>query len=437
VSGPASSDTPGGLKWTPATVVEPIATPGLKESAVPEAEIRKGRSLPGLLRRAATIAPGRTAIRYGASTLSYRELDAAADGFAMALSGLRPGTVVGVTAALHPAFPIAYFGAVRAGHVCAVVDPFLTEDELDHVVGLAGVELLVATAGMADVLRRIRLDHYGLTDVVYLDQPGHPGGQTVANLARTHAGRPRPGRLDPDAVACLRFSGSPPRMIPLTHRNLTVGAAQAARAYGFGPGSTVVNHLPAYEPVYLNATVKAAATQVLCEDPDPAGGVTQAGREAATHYCGQPVRLARLAADPRPTHKRTPTVRAVISSGSALAPAAAARLRERVGAPLVQWYGTAEAPMTHCDLLDRPTAGSVGRPVLGTDCLVVSIDGRHPATPGRPGEVRVRGPQVSAGAADADGWLRTGDLGYLDGEGVLFVVERAVDGAARPVGAIR
>ncbi len=225
-------------------------------------------------------------------------------------------------------------------------------------------------------------------------------------------------------MACLRFGGD--AVVPLTHRNLTIGAAQAAQAYGFGPGSTVVNHLPAYEQVYLNAAVYAAATQVLCADPDPAGGVTLAGQEAATHYCGLPAPLARLAADPRPTHPRTPTVRAVLSSGATLAPAAANRLALRVGAPLVQWYGPAGGPLTHCDRLDLPTAGSVGRPVAGTDCRVLDLDGRHPAPPGKPGHVRVRGPQMATAIADADGWLHTGDLGYLDTEGTLFLVDSGV-----------
>ncbi|MEV4538582.1 AMP-binding protein [Asanoa sp. NPDC049518] len=390
-------------------------------------ETEPSQSLDGLLRRAATIAPDQAAIRYGSRALTYRELDAAVDGFASALRHLRPTAVVGVTAALHPAFPIAYFGAVRAGRVCAVLEPALTEDALDDLVGRAGIELLMATAGMADLLRRIRVEREDL-DVAYLDQPGHHRAQTVAALVRKHAGRRRPRpSLDADAVACLRVAGDG-AIVPLTHRNLTVGAAQAAQAYGFGPGSTVVNQLPTYEQVYLNAAVHAAATQVLCADPDPAGGVTLAAREAATHYCGLPAPLARLAADPRSTHPRTPTVRAVLSSGATLAPSAASRLALRVGAPLVQWYGPAGGPLTHCDRLDRQTAGSVGHPVTGTDCLVLDLDGRRPAPPGKPGLVRVRGPQVATAIADADGWLHTGDVGYLDDEGTLFLVDTGVTG---------
>ncbi|GIF71651.1 class I adenylate-forming enzyme family protein [Asanoa siamensis] len=379
---------------------------------MPEA---KPQALPldGLLRRAAAVAPTRAAIRHGAHVLSYGDLDRAADGFAAALRRHRPGTVVGVTAALHPAFPVAYYGTVRAGHVCAVVDP--TEDALDQVIERAGITVLVATAGMADRLRRVRIERDDLT-VIYLDQPGEHGGRTVAALARAHTGRRAAGGPDLDAVACLRVR---PDLVPLTHRNLTVGAAQAARAYGFEPGSTVVNQLPTYEQVYLNAAVHAAATQVLCADPDPAGGVTLAGREAATHYCGLPAPLAKLAADPRETHPRTSTVRAVLASGASLTPAAALRLANRVGAPLVQWYGPAGGPLTHCDRLDGPTAGSVGWPVADTDCHVVGESGK-------PGQVKVRGPQVATAMTDPDGWLRTGDLGYLDEAGALFLVEGEV-----------
>ena len=403
---------------------------------MPEVEIHKAQSLDGLPRRAAAIAPGRTAIRSGARLISYAELDAAVDAFAVALSALRSGAVVGVTAALHPAFPIAYYGAVRGGHVCAVVDPRLPEDVLYDTLERAGVEILVATAGMADALRRVRLDLRGLTDVIYLDQPGDHGAPTVAGLARTHAGRrPRRRRPDPDAVACLRFgldAAGRPAAVPLTHRNLTAGAAQAARVYRFDAGSTVVNHLPAYDPVYLDAAVRATATQVLCAEPDPAEGLAMAAREGATHYCGPPAGLARLAADPRGTRARMPAVRAVFSTGSTLDPAAATRVARRVGAPFVQWYGHPAAPLTHCDRLDRPTAGSVGRPVPGTDCRVVDVDGRHPAPPGRPGEVRVRGPQVATAATDPDGWLRTGDMGYVDDDGTLFLVGRLDDDRVRP-----
>lgn len=389
-------------------------------------EIHEAESLDRVLRRAAAIAPGRAALRFGAGAMSYAELDAAVNGFAAALAGNESGAVVGVTAAPLPAFPLAYFGALRAGRVCVVVDPHLAEDELDHLLGVTGVTVLAATAGMADPLRRIRLRLPDLNEVVYLDRPGDQGAQTVANLAKAYARWQIRSRPDPDSVACLRFSGvaaARSEPIPLTHRNLAAGAAQAAVAYGLDPGSTIVHHLPAYEPVYLNASIHAAATQVLCADPDPAGGVALAARQGATHYCGQPVRLARLAADPRGTDWRMPTVRVVLSGGSVLAPAAAARVRQRLGAPLIQWYGTPEAPLTHCDRLDRPTPGSVGRPVPGTECRVVDADGLHPLPPGIPGEVQVRGPQVAAGTAGPDGWLRTGDFGYVDDEGVLFLVD--------------
>ena len=281
-----------------------------------EAEIHQDRLLDGLPRRAATVAAGRVAIRSGTAAMTYGALDASVDGFAGALAGLRDGAVVGVAAAPHPAFPIAYYGAVRAGHVCAVVDPRLAADELRDVLELAGVELLVATAEMADPLRRARIELTHRIGVVYLDKPGDHGARTVANLAKARPGDPGARRPDPDAVACLRFGDG--ELVALTHRDLTRGAARAARTFGFGPDSTVVNHLPAYDPVHLDAAVSATATQVLCADPDPAGGLTVAGQVGATHYFGQPAGLARLAADPRPTYAPVPTLRTIVAGDSVL-----------------------------------------------------------------------------------------------------------------------
>ena len=81
-----------------------------------------------------------------------------------------------------------------------------------------------------------------------------------------------------------------------------------------------------------------------------------------------------------------PGVRAILSGGSALAPAAAARLCAGLGVPVIQGYGLAEtAPLTHCDRIDRPSAGSVGRPVAGTECRVVDLDTRQPLPAGTPG----------------------------------------------------
>ncbi len=411
---------------------------------------RAGGTLDGLLRRAAAIAPHRSAIQTGSRALTFGELDAAADAFAAKLSALLPsgggadgrpglpGAVVGVAAALHPSFAIAYYGTVRAGHVCAVINPLQGAEELAYALELAGVRVLIGVADMADRLQQIRLDLPGLAHVYYLDRPGEhcvPAGGRAGQAARFPS-----VPSDPDDVAVLQFTSGTtgrPKAVLLTHRNLVYNAAQVAGVHGLGPDSVTLNHLPTYHPMHLNSAVHAAATQVLCPDADPAQAVTTAARSGATHFYSLPVRLARMAADPRLPTWHMPGVRAVLSGGSALAPAAAARLCAGLGVPVVQGYGLAEtAPLTHCDRIDRPSAGSVGPPVTATECRVVDLDTRQPLPAGTPGEVQVRGPQLMAGYLtadgigrpfDAEGWFDTGDVGRLDGEGTLFLVDRLKD----------
>jgi long-chain acyl-CoA synthetase len=418
------------------------------------AAVQASGSLDGLLRQATANAPERSALRIGAQVVSFAELDAAVDGFAAALAGLLapgprtttggvelPGAVVGVAAALHPAFPIAYYGSIRAGHVCAVVNPLQGEDELAYGLELADVEVLVATADMVDRLKRIRLGLPRLVEVMYLDRPGEPGARTIAGLASRASKRRVDPVVDPHSVACAQFTSGTtgrPKAVLLTHRNLVCNAVQIAQAHGLGADSVTMNHLPTYHPMHLNSAVYAEATQVLCVDPDPAHAVAAADRYSATHFYSLPVRLARTAADPRLINLKMRQVRVILSGGSALAPSAAARLAENFGVPVVQGYGLAEtSPLTHCDRFDQPKAGSVGLPVAGTECRVVDVDRRSPLPAGQPGEVQVRGPQVMAGylardraepsPVDQDGWLDTGDVGYLDDEGWLFLVDRIKD----------
>jgi len=103
--------------------------------------------------------------------------------------------------------------------------------------------------------------------------------------------------------------------------------------------------------------------------------------------------------------------------------------------PVVQGYGLAEtSPLTHCEDWRSPRPGSVGRPVVGTECRVVDLRTRRPLPPGERGEVQVRGPQVMSGyrgsadgAPDGQGWLCTADVGYVDEQGALFLVDRLRD----------
>jgi long-chain acyl-CoA synthetase len=146
--------------------------------------------------------------------------------------------------------------------------------------------------------------------------------------------------------------------------------------------------------------------------------------------------LSRLAADPGLGAARIPTLRAILSGGSALPVPATERLAAHFGVPVVQGYGLAEAsPQTHFDDMDAPRPGSCGRPAAGTESRIVHVDTRAVQPVGELGELQVRGPQLMLGYLgdepgshlDEDGWFATGDVGYTDAEGRLFVVDRIKD----------
>lgn len=397
--------------------------------------------LDGLLGATAAALPERTAFADGeGGGESFAALDRRVDAAAAALRELLPtGGTVAVAAVLHPDFAVAYYAASRAGLVSAVVNPFLREEDLCHVLGLSGAGLVFAGHAMAPRLDSIRPGLPALRQVV-LFGPGDArrgGRPDLASLVAAGSGRdPVPGRPGPGDLASIQFTSGTtglPKGVRLTHRNLTVNAAQVAEAHRLDGACTALNHLPTFHPMHLNSAVLAGAAQLLCPDPEPARAAAVAGRNPVTHFYSLPVRLIRLAADPAAAVP--PGIR-IGSGGSALPAATARALTERFDARVFQGYGLAEtSPLTHCDDPGRPVHGSVGRPVAGTECRVVDVETRAVLEDPAVGEIQVRGPQLMAGylgAADgsgleSDGWLSTGDVGRIDESGRLHLIDRLGD----------
>ncbi|MGW3566609.1 AMP-binding protein [Streptomyces sp. NPDC000941] len=415
--------------------------------------------LDGLSAEAARAHPARTALVWagagaapdrGPAALDFASLDLRVSRAAYALDRLLPGrerATVAVASVLHPDFAVAYYAAARSGNVVAVVNPLLREEALLHILSVSEARLALVDAGLYARLAPVRDRLPALREVVligpvaagaYRDVPRLDG--VLANMENRTLVRP-PGAVSPDDVVCVQFTSGTtglPKAVRLTHRNLVVNAAQIAEAHRLGHGSVALNHLPTYHPMHLNSALFAGATQVLCAAPDPIDAVEAANRHSATHFYSLPVRLARLAA--APAHAldglRLATVRQIASGGSALAVRDAARLAERFGVPVFQGYGLAEtSPLTHSDDPGRPVPGSVGRPVAGTECRVVDVERRAVLAPDKAGEVQVRGPQVMKGylggpdgtGLEDGGWFSTGDVGRIDGEGRLFLVDRLGD----------
>ncbi|MFD0356834.1 class I adenylate-forming enzyme family protein [Streptomyces sp. NPDC127110] len=417
-------------------------------------------SLDGLLRRAAERAPDAPALRVGARTLTFGELDARADRIAAFLecSVGRRGARVGVANTLDADFAAAYYGTVRSGNTVVLLNPLVSPTRLVKVLGSAGAELAFVPRATAELLADADGRPPCLSLVLVTGAGAGDGNEAVpgdavpvdlvldAVAAATRRAAPgEPADFDPGAEVCVQFTTGTtarPKGVRLTHRSLVANAVQTAAAHRLDAGSVTLNHLPLYLPMHLNSAVYAGACQVLCPDPEPLASLALAESTGATHYYGLPARLHRLAADERlcgpdalPGVPAGPRLRAVLSGGSALSPDAARILGERLRVPVLQGYGLTElSPLTHSQSPDRPVPGSVGTPVPGTGCRIVHPGTGVPLGPGETGEVQVRGPQLMAGyldesgpPADADGWFSTGDIGRTGPGGELFLVDRLGD----------
>ena len=407
--------------------------------------------LDDLLRRAAARdahAPAVTVAGTGTG-VSFAALDREADRIAhyVRRAARRAGAVVAAATTLDAVFPAVYYGTVRSGHPLALLDPLMGPAALHEVCSAAGAEIAFVPAALAGLLAglgdRLPLLHTVVLTDTLADTPAGAGGvcRWRGALAPVPAGVPaRTPAPGVDAVACLQFApDGAGRLngVRLTHRNLLAGAAQTALAHRLGPSSVVLNHLPHYHAVHLNSAVHAGARQVLCPGPDPFGALEAAARARATHYYALPARLHRLAGDPRlgAAGARTGGRRlsAIHVSGGVLAPGRARALRDALRVSVLQGYGLTEVFTLshHQPPGSRPGLGAVGVPLPGTECRVVLPGGTRPAPVWSTGEVQIRGPQLSPGPADgggaaprdADGWLSTGDTGYLDADGGLHLVD--------------
>lgn len=404
-------------------------------------DLLTGPGIDALPRRAATAAPGRCAVRGQRGELTYGELDERVTRFAAALHDLlgRQGAVVAVASVLTADFAVAYYGVARAGDVSVVANPLLPTQALEYALRTSGAAVAVVTpeawVGLRPVLDRLpALRHLVLThrsDAVPSSVP------TIADLvARDRPPAPEPTEHGVASILFTSGTTGAPKAVPLTHRNLLVNAAQTAQAQGVTDASVLLNHLPTFHTMHLNTAVCAVATQVLYEGGDVAGSVAAANHHGVTHYYSLPMRLATLAAHPGLSSLRLTTTTALLSGGSALPPALAARLSAALGVPVVQGYGLAEAsPLTHFNAPSDPRSGSCGTPVAGTQSRIVHIEDRTVLPIGEVGELQVRGPQVMSGylgghdqsVLDDDGWLSTGDVARMDADGHLYLVDRLKD----------
>nr|WP_239096868.1 class I adenylate-forming enzyme family protein [Streptomyces sp. SID11385] len=386
-----------------------------------------------MLARAADRWPHRTAVIDQDGRVTFAGLEDAVGRLAHRLRARLGGSgaVVGVSAQLSIDYVVAYYAVLRSGNVIAPLNPLLPGPMLAHNLSRVEAALVLATPEVAERLAQVRGQLPAGMLVTGLSEargPGRPGAEPAILPERAPA--------DPACVLFTSGTTGMPKAVVLSHHNITVNALQVAQAHRLGPETVSLVNLPTYHPMHLNPAILSGAVQVLCPVPDVGTAIGLAREHRATHYYSMPVWLMRLATHTGLVETRLPELRVIASGGSALPADAADLLTKHFEVPVLQGYGLAEtSPLTHSDEPVLPLRGSVGFPVARTECMVTDLDSGAPQPPGRSGEVRVRGPQVMLGYVgeepgshlDADGWFATGDVGRMEPDGRLVLIDRIKD----------
>jgi long-chain acyl-CoA synthetase len=355
-------------------------------------------------------------------------------------SGLQPGDRVVVTMANSPEVGVVYQALWRSGAVVTPANFLLSTEELRHVVSDSEATTIITTPEFAD---KVREAASGLPSVRSLISTGEVEGfERLDDLAQAEPGPVVP-RRDDDLAAVMYTGGTTGRAkgVMLSHSNLAFSGS-AAQAAGHVPGITrSLATLPLSHSYGLLVTIAGLhlperGVAVLLRWFDPALFLRMIEEHRLQQTAVVPTMLQILLSQPLEEHDLS-TLRYVSSGGAPLAPQVAEQFTRRVpGVSIRQGYGLTEtAALISTNPVGREKPGSVGMPVPGTEVRILGDDGR-PVEQGEVGEICARSPGVMQGywrAPEAteqtlrNGWLHTGDLGYLDEAGYLFIVDRKKD----------
>ena len=367
----------------------------------------------------------------GSRRITFGELRAVTRRWADLLEdlGVEVGETVGIAVSEPVGFSLVFLSVIAAGRTAAPIDPAATEGETVAVCSRTRPRLVVSDRpGPGDGPEWVTMPAGSFT--LSEATSDWPGERVAPSLAGRDPARPTGG-----VVLSTSGTTGAPKVIHLEQPALLHAARAVAEHHGLAPGDRGFNPLPLFhinaEVVGLLATLVGGATLILDDRFHRHGFWDQLTRHGVTWINAVPAILSRLG-ELRGGETVPDGIRFARSASAPLPLPVLERFEQATGIPVVETYGMTEAAsqITANPVGGPRKAGSVGRPV-GVEVRV----GTGGTAPVMVGPVGIRGPSVIRSYAspgyedwvDADGWLDTGDLGYLDEDGYLFLVGRADD----------
>ncbi|RNF40893.1 AMP-binding protein [Planococcus salinus] len=419
--------------------------------------------------------PEKVAIHFMGKDISYKELYESSLKFANYLQalGIRKGDRVSIMLPNCPQAVISFYGVLYAGGIVVMTNPLYKEREIAYQMNDSGAKAIVALdilfPRISNIVKETKLENVIITGIKeYLTFPKNmvypliqkkQYGMTVkvehrginhlfSEIMKTASAKVEKTAFDfEEDLALLQYTGGTtgsPKGVMLTHKNLISNATMCdAWLYKTKKGEeTVLGIIPLFHVYGLTTVLILSVMQgnrmVLLPKFDPETALKTINKQKPTLFPGAPTLYIGLMNHPDIKKYDLSSIEACLS-GSAPLPTDVQEKFERItGGKLVEGYGLTEtSPVTHSNLVwGERIKGSIGFPYPDTDCKVFLSGTTEPVPNGEIGEIAIKGPQVMKGywnrpeeteATIKDGWLLTGDLGYMDDDGHFFIVDRKKD----------
>jgi long-chain acyl-CoA synthetase len=422
--------------------------------------------------------PDHTALLFKGARVSYSELERLSDAFAAALVaiGVQKGDRVAFLLPVCPQSIICQLGVWKAGAVSAPLNPLYTEHELEHVLTECGAQTAVVLTPFYNKLKVVQ-QRVGLRLIIaanikehlpplqrllfalFMEKKGghririHPGDLWLGDLLRQHAESPRPDlEVEPKDPALLIFTGGttgPPKAALGTHHGLLMSAMQAYEWLDvvLDDWDDVILLLMPLDHVFGNIGILSSGLVgrnplALVPNPRDLDDLVDTIRKVHPAFLpGVPTLFIALLNHPDVQAGKVDfrSIDLCISGGAPLLAETKERFETLTGGHMVEVYSLTEsmAAAVMTPVLGPYKPGGVGVPLPDVELRIAdAYTGQGSLPPGEVGEVLIRAPQVMQGywnrpdeTADTirEGWLYTGDLGYLDEDGYMFIVDRKKD----------
>lgn len=427
------------------------------------------RPLPTFLTESSNGYPDKIAIHFLGKNISFSKLESDAKKVASYLQsiGIKKGEHISIMLPNCPQAVICYYGILMAGGVVVQTNPLYTERELEVQMNDSQSSTVICLDIFYSKLKNIpRLNHIIITSIaeflpfpknmiyplIQKEKPMINENDNKVYLLKNIINNKLINDIkinnDVDDIAVIQYTGGTtgmPKGVMLTHRNLVMNTIMTTKwLYKMEKGTEIILGALPFFHVYgmtavMNVSIMQGYKMIILPRFQVEDILKTIVKHKPTIFPGAPTMYIALINHKKINQHDLSSIKACISGSAALPVEVQNKFEQFTGGKLVEGYGLSESsPITHSNFIwGKRVKGSIGVPWPSTDAKIISLDTGEEMAIGEIGEIVVKGPQVMKGywnrpeeteeVLTEDGWLKTGDIGYMDNDGYFYIVDRKKD----------